>query len=216
MSNTMRPSTLQTLDLGTVLDIFNQGRMPVKSQDLVEKVFGTPPENGSLVISGANGIVGAGKTMQLGSRLQPFNIPVIALDFPGVPDGLGRQFPGLKQAFGQQGAHQIMENIISMNYDGTKLPARLKGFNPRFLLEAIPEILEVKKRIEEKVRGKAHKSQKDFFLREQMKAIEDELGLGIDDHAEIAETKSKILKAEMPADIETASANSLARPKTII
>lgn len=145
MSNTMRPSTLQTLGLGTVLDIFNQGRMPVRSQDLVEKVFGTPPENGSLVISGANGIVGAGKTMQLGSRLQSFNIPVIALDFPGVPDGLGRQFSGLKQAFGQQGAHQIMENIISMNYDGTKLPDRLKDFNPRFLLEAIPEILEVKK-----------------------------------------------------------------------
>jgi enoyl-CoA hydratase/carnithine racemase/3-hydroxyacyl-CoA dehydrogenase len=145
MSNTMRSSTLQTLDLGTALRMFSQGQMPVTARDLVETVFGTPPENGSLVISGANGIVGAGKTMQLGSRLQPFGIPVIALDFPGVPDGLVRQFSGLKRAFGRKGAHQIMENIISMHYDGTTLPPRMKDFNPRFLLEAIPEILDIKK-----------------------------------------------------------------------
>ena len=35
---------------------------------------GSGKKRGSMVISGANGIVGAGKTMQFASRLQPFGI----------------------------------------------------------------------------------------------------------------------------------------------
>ena len=119
--------------------------MPVNSDELVEKVFGKLSEPGSLVVSGANGIVGAGKTMQLGSRLRDYNIPVVALDFPGVPDGIGRQYSGLQRAFGRESANTIMGNIISLRYDGKNLPPKLKEFNPRFLLEAIPEILDIKK-----------------------------------------------------------------------
>lgn len=145
MTQTIRETTLETMGLGPVLDIFKNHRLPVHTEELVEKVFGPPSKRGALVVSGANGIVGAGKTMQLGSRLHPHGITVIALDFPGVPDGIGRQYPGLKRAFGASGANRIMENIISMNYDGTHLPPRLKTFDPRFLLEAIPEILEIKK-----------------------------------------------------------------------
>ncbi len=145
MATTMRPSTLETLGLGTVLDIFEKGQLPADSSDLVDRVFGEPGNRGSLVISGANGIVGAGKTMQLGSRLQPFGVPIIALDFPGVPDGIGRQYQGLVSAFGREGANRIMESIVQLSYDGTHLPSRLKDANPRFLLEAIPEILDIKK-----------------------------------------------------------------------
>ncbi|MEK7722402.1 MAG: FecR domain-containing protein, partial [Elusimicrobiota bacterium] len=88
---------------------------------------------------------GAGKAMQLASRLQPFGVPIVALDFPGAPDGFGRHYPGLAKSFGREGAARIMENIIRMNYNGLRLPPQLKGLKPRFLLEAIPEILEVKK-----------------------------------------------------------------------
>jgi len=143
--NTMRQTTLQTLGLGTTLEIFQNGKLPTNSNELVEKVFGKSSEPGSLVVSGANGIVGAGKTMQLGSRLNPYNIPVVALDFPGVPDGIGKQYSGLQRAFGRKNANTIMENIISLRYDGENLPSKLKEFNPRFLLEAIPEILDIKK-----------------------------------------------------------------------
>ncbi|MCK4835282.1 MAG: hypothetical protein KAT17_01525, partial [Candidatus Aminicenantes bacterium] len=76
MSNQLRQPTLETLGLGTVLDIFKNRQLPVHSKDLIEKVFGKSSDGGSLVVSGANGIVGAGKTMQLGSRLQPFGITV--------------------------------------------------------------------------------------------------------------------------------------------
>jgi enoyl-CoA hydratase/carnithine racemase len=125
--------------------VFQNGKLPVETGELVDRVFGNSGQRGSIVISGANGIVGAGKTMQLGSRLQPFDVRVIALDFPGAPDGIGRQYAGLVQAFGRDGADNIMKNIIRMNYDGTNLPGELKDLQPRFLLEAIPEILEVKK-----------------------------------------------------------------------
>ncbi len=141
----LRQPTLETLGLGTVLELFRNGRLPVTTEALVEKVFGPKHDRGSLVISGANGIVGAGKTMQLGSRLEPFGVRVVALDFPGAPDGLGRQYPGLVAAFGREGAARIMGNIVRLTYDGHTLPDELKALKPRFLLEAIPEILEVKR-----------------------------------------------------------------------
>jgi enoyl-CoA hydratase len=145
MIKSMRQSTLQTLGLGSVLEIFQNGKLPVDTADIVEKVFGKSNDRGSLIISGANGIVGAGKAMQLGSRLEPFGVPVIGLDFPGVPDAISQKYQGLIGAFGKKGADKIMSNFIRLSYDGGNLPAKLKEFKPRFLLEAIPEILEIKK-----------------------------------------------------------------------
>ena len=141
----MRQPTLETLGLGTVLEMFRSGALPAGAEALVEKVFGPKGDRGSLVISGASGIVGAGKTMQLGSRLEPFGVRVVALDFPGAPDGLGKQYPGLVAAFGRDGAARIMGNIVRLTYDGKSLPAELHALKPKFLLEAIPEVLEVKR-----------------------------------------------------------------------
>lgn len=145
MIKAMRQPTLQTLGLGNVIDIFQSGHLPATAGDLVDRVFGDKYHRGSMVISGANGIVGAGKTMQLGSRLHPFGIRIIGLDFPSAPDGIGRQYPGLVRAFGRQGADDIMRSIIRLSYDGAHLPNELSQFNPRFLLEAIPEILNIKR-----------------------------------------------------------------------
>ncbi len=145
MSKVMRESTLQTLGLGNVIDIFKNGRTPADTAGLVDQVFGNSGNRGSLVISGANGIVGAGKTMQLGSRLEPFGVRVVGLDLPSAPDGIGRQYPGLVQAFGREGADRIMANITRLSYDGASLPDELENLRPRFLLEAIPEILEIKR-----------------------------------------------------------------------
>lgn len=141
----LRQPTLETLGLGTVLEIFRNGKLPVDTATLVERIFGPEGDRGCVVISGANGIVGAGKTMQLGSRLVDHGVPIVALDFPGAPDGIGKQYPGLVRAFGKAGADRIMANIVRLTYDGRTLPAELDALKPRFLLEAIPEILEVKK-----------------------------------------------------------------------
>jgi len=153
MAKSMRQSTLETLGLGSVLDIFRRGRLPVNAGDLVDQVFGDSGGRGSLVVSGANGIVGAGKTMQLGSRLAPYGVPIVALDFPGTPDGIGGQYPGLVRAFGREGADRVMANISRLTYDGAHLPAELRASRPRYLLEAIPEILDVKKAHYELFRG---------------------------------------------------------------
>src|SRR3989304_1743214 len=134
MKNLMRQSTLETLGMGTVLDIFKNGKMPVTTEDMVTKVCGPKGKRGAMIISGANGIVGAGKVMQFASRLLPYNIPIIALDLPGSPDGIGKQYKGLLKAFGKDGANAIMKNIIHLNYDGNSLPEILKLYNPKFLL----------------------------------------------------------------------------------
>jgi enoyl-CoA hydratase/carnithine racemase/3-hydroxyacyl-CoA dehydrogenase len=144
MTKSMRQSTLQTLGLGSVTDIFRNGRLPVAAGDLIDRVFGGPDDRGSLVISGANGMVGAGKMIQLTSRLEPFGVKSIGLSRPRTADGIGPHYPRLVEAVGRERADRIMGNIVRMIYDGTRLPAELKKWRPRFLLEAIPEILQVK------------------------------------------------------------------------
>ncbi len=100
MTTSMRQGTLETLGLGTVHNIFKRGRLPADAKELVDRVFGKKGKRGALVISGAEGVIGAGKCMQLASRLQPYGVPIVALDFPGAPDGIGRQYKGLVRVFG--------------------------------------------------------------------------------------------------------------------
>lgn len=141
----MRTSTLETLGLGTPLDAFRNGRMPADTAGLVDQVFGPANDRGAMVISGANGIVGAGKMMQFASRLQPYGVTVVGLDMPNAPDGIGQKYPGLVASFGRDAADRIMGSIVQLKYDGKTVPPALAGFKPRFLLEAIPEILDVKR-----------------------------------------------------------------------
>ena len=94
MTTSMRPSTLETMGLGSVLGIFSRGRMPVDAGELVDKVFGSASRRGALVISGANGIVGAGKAMQLGSRLAPYGVPIVASDLPELAETVSWGEPG--------------------------------------------------------------------------------------------------------------------------
>jgi hypothetical protein len=141
----LRQPTLETLGLGTPLEAFRRGALPVDAATLVDRVFGPAHDRGSLVISGASGIVGAGKTMQLGSRLAPYGVRTVALDFPGAPDGIGRQWPGLVAAFGADAAAKVMGSIVRLTYDGRTLPPELAAMQPKFVLEAIPERLDIKR-----------------------------------------------------------------------
>ncbi|MDP8286422.1 MAG: hypothetical protein RAP03_07070, partial [Candidatus Electryonea clarkiae] len=140
----MRQTTLETVGLGSVIDMFRNGASPANTSELVDKVFGPANDRGSLVISGGNGIVGSGKAMQLGARLIDYDVPIVTIDLPDAPDGLGQHYPGLKGSFGPEKAGKIMANIVKLNYDGKSLPDKLGEFKPRFLLEAIPEILNIK------------------------------------------------------------------------
>ncbi len=172
----MRQPTLETLGLGSVLGVFQKGRLPADEIELVEKVFGPAGDRGALLISGGNGIVGSGKAMQLGSRLLPHGVPILTLDLPDAPDGIGKQYRGLKRSFGARKANEIMSNIIRFNYDGSSLPEGLKRYKPRFLLEAIPEILQLKRSHYELMRG----SYPDIEIRSVTSGFPaKELGVGI-------------------------------------
>ena len=145
MQKAMRKSTLEALGLGSVLSIFEQGGLPVDAGALVDEVFGPVNDRGCMVISGGNGIVGAGKVIQFASRLEPYGVTVVALDFPGAPAGLAKQYDGLVRGFGKEQAARIMSGVVQLTYDGKSLPRQLAALKPRFLLEAIPEILDLKK-----------------------------------------------------------------------
>lgn len=172
----MRQPTLETLGLGSVLDIFQKGKLPADEKELVDKVFGAANNRGALVISGGNGIVGSGKAMQLGSRLLPFGVPIVTLDLPDAPDGIGQQWSGLKRSFGAKTAGDIMANIVRFSYDGGSLPSGLRKYQPRFLLEAIPEILQLKRSHYDLMR----KSYADIEIRSVTSGFPSrELGVGI-------------------------------------
>jgi len=79
------------------------------------------------------------------------------------------------------------------------------------LLNKEISILELSAKIREKVKGELDKSQRDYVLREQLKAIQKELGETDELTAEINELKDKIEKAKMPKDVHDVATKELTR-----
>jgi len=63
------------------------------------------------------------------------------------------------------------------------------------------EILRLGSKIQDKVKEQMTKTQREYFLREQLKAIQGELGMADERTAEIQELKEKIAKAKMPKEV---------------
>jgi ATP-dependent Lon protease len=64
------------------------------------------------------------------------------------------------------------------------------------------EILKIERKIGVRVKSKIDKVQKEYYLREQMKAIQEELGEDDEDKKEINRYKSKINKAKLPKPVK--------------
>lgn len=86
---------------------------------------------------------------------------------------------------------------------------RLKKVS-EFLTREI-SILEVQQKIMNEARGEIDKSQKEYFLREQLKAIKKELGEEDDFQIEVEEYEKKIKKAKMPKAIAEEADKQLKR-----
>ncbi len=86
---------------------------------------------------------------------------------------------------------------------------RLKKVN-QFLSKEV-EISSMQAKIQSDASVEMSKSQRDYFLREQVRAINRELGDGDDKIKEINEYKKKIKKAKMPADAAKAARKELKR-----
>ncbi|MGH9253060.1 MAG: LON peptidase substrate-binding domain-containing protein, partial [Vicinamibacterales bacterium] len=74
--------------------------------------------------------------------------------------------------------------------------ARMDSLNRTLIKEL--EVLELGSRIQSQVQSEVGKNQREYFLREQMKAIQKELGEGDDQTKEIEELQQKIDAAGMP------------------
>jgi ATP-dependent Lon protease len=87
------------------------------------------------------------------------------------------------------------QEILEMQEVGKRLE-HLLG-----LLEGEVDILQVEKRIRGRVKRQMEKSQREYYLNEQVKAIQKELGEG-DDNADLDETEKKIKAAKMSKEAE--------------
>jgi ATP-dependent Lon protease len=86
----------------------------------------------------------------------------------------------------------------------------LEKMNPSERLRRVNEllareinVLRVQADINTQAKGEIDRSQREFFLRQQLKAIQTELGEGNEIGEEIAQYRDKMIHAKMPEDVET-------------
>jgi ATP-dependent Lon protease len=94
----------------------------------------------------------------------------------------------------------------------------LEVFDPEQRIQKVSEklahqisLLELSKKISEETKGSLDKAQRQYFLREQLKAIQKELGEDGGENAEIEELRKKVLEAKMPPHVETEVLRELSR-----
>ena len=87
--------------------------------------------------------------------------------------------------------------------------ARMDGLN-RLLIKEL-EVLELGSKIQSQVQSEVGKNQREYFLREQLKAIQKELGEGDEQAKEIDELRSKIDAAGMPDTVKKEALRELDR-----
>jgi ATP-dependent Lon protease len=73
------------------------------------------------------------------------------------------------------------------------------------------EVVELGSKIQSQVQSEMEKGQREFFLRQQLKAIQDELGEGDETQAEMAELRQQIEEKGLPEDIRKATERELGR-----
>ena len=94
----------------------------------------------------------------------------------------------------------------------------LETFNVRKRLETLinelskeKEVLELRTKIHDQVQEQVNQSQREFLLREQMKAIQKELGESEDGQSEVEELRKKVEESGMSADAKKECERELKR-----
>ncbi len=73
------------------------------------------------------------------------------------------------------------------------------------------EVVQLGTQIQSQVQSEIDKGQREFFLRQQLKAIQDELGEGDEQQAEVNELREKIAAAKLPEHAQKAADRELSR-----
>ncbi|MDI6744347.1 MAG: endopeptidase La [Thermodesulfovibrionales bacterium] len=166
----------------------------------IEKITDTQPEEITIETEAIMRTVKEqiDKTVSLGKTILPDIMIVIEnLEDPGKLADLIASNIGLK-------TEQVQEVL-----EITGPVQRLKKVSE--ILSREIELLTVQQKIQTEVRGEIDKNQREYFLREQLKAIQKELG-DIDERSEeIKEFKKKILEARMPEKVQKETEKQLKR-----
>jgi ATP-dependent Lon protease len=83
------------------------------------------------------------------------------------------------------------------------------------LLNRKREILKLSNKIDSAVKGEMSKTQREYYLRQQLKAIKEELGEMGEDEEELDDLQERIKKAQLPPDVEKVANKEMNRLKTI-
>jgi ATP-dependent Lon protease len=83
------------------------------------------------------------------------------------------------------------------------------------LLNRKREILKLSNKIDSAVKGEMSKTQREYYLRQQLKAIKEELGEMGEDEEELDELQERLKKAQLPPEVEKVANKELNRLKTI-
>jgi ATP-dependent Lon protease len=73
------------------------------------------------------------------------------------------------------------------------------------------EVFELGTKIQSQVQSELEKGQREFFLRQQLKAIQEELGEGDPEQADVNELREQLDEHELPEDVQKAADRELAR-----
>lgn len=92
--------------------------------------------------------------------------------------------------------HEEKQELLEIGSASERL-SRLSG-----ILQRENEILELEKKIQGKVKSQLEKSQREYYLSEQLKAIQKELGKSEGGYNEIEELRGKVKKVKMPLEAE--------------
>jgi ATP-dependent Lon protease len=91
----------------------------------------------------------------------------------------------------------------------TDVHERLRGVAA--ILNRELEVYELGSRIQSQVQEEMEKGQREFFLRQQLKAIQEELGEGDAEQAEINELRARFTEMDLPEEVRKAADRELAR-----
>ena len=112
-------------------------------------------------------------------------------------------------------ADYVAQNIAMRNEDKQAVLAELRPVRRLEKLHKLlcreVEILALDQEIQNKAREQMNENQRDYYLREQMKAIQSELGEGENADSELAEYREKIAKAQLPEDVREKLSKELSR-----
>ena len=138
------------------------------------------------------------KMITLGKIIIPDIMVVVEnIDDPGRLADIIVSNLGLKV----EAAQEVLEIISPV--------VRLKKVNE--ILNKELEVLSMQQKIQAEARGEIDKTQREYYLREQLKAIQKELGESDDRAEEISEFKKRIEEAKMPEKVAKESEKQLKR-----